>query len=922
MRPPASSATVAGLILLAPVLVGLEATRAADPPAANDRPPGAMVALRREVARYDFEEGATVALPTPFPFHRVSEPNEGFPLFGDIGYANDHAASGDWSFRFDLDGESIAARVPTAVINVMPLGDYLVSTRVRTEGLTHARTRLVAWLIDTRGEVIPGSIVRSQPVRTAGRWTTLSVAIEGRYEHAADLVLELQLAQPRQYVGTELPADEPVFSDVRGRAWFDDVMVWHLPRIEMSTTSTANLVQAPALPTLEVSVRDLTGEPLLAHLSVRDLDGVEVYEKTFDAPRGRHPRSLPLPISTPGWYRAELTVRNADGQGGGRTIDFWVLPEIRRRAVPTTRRFAVSAPTDTGARLETVPHLVRALRAGGAVIPVWDAALPPAVGGELDDSLRQCLELLLNNRVEVVIALHEIPLDAARRAGLDTHQILELLAADASLWRPYLDELVSRFGLDVSRWQIGQTGQDDLFWQPDLETKISAAAASLAEVVPSARLMIPVRAEQQLPAPPRTESFHVSVPHQVAPTAIPAYVREWAPESDDLFVTFEELPADTYSPRQRAADLMLRTLHGWRAGLPQMAINAPWRETRGPGARLEPELSFGVWRLLAEQLDGRTFGGEFRLTDGAHCWILEGRSSDDAALVAWTDQVGAAAPVQLDMMLADGPVRVTDCTGASRSVVRTDGRHAIDLDPAPIFIEGVSLELARFRENFAISPDLVESVHRLHEHEITLHNPWDTSISGIVHLLDTDDWRITPRVNRFDIGPRGRALLPVTIVFDRAALSGRKTILARIELIADRDYSFEASTEIELGLRHVDFAATWRAARNLQTGRLDLVVTETVSNRGDRTMSLDLFLLGPDISRQRRPVAALLPGGTVIRTFRIDDGVARLAGRTLRVGVSDRLGAGRLNRELTIPTTLRETPASPAITRQPTWPGP
>ncbi len=80
---------------------------------------------------------------------------------------------------------------------------------------------------------------------------------------------------------------------------------------------------------------------------------------------------------------------------------------------------------------------------------------------------------------------------------------------------------------------------------------------------------------------------------------------------------FEEAEQDP--PGVRVIDLMLRALHGWRAGLERMVITAPWT---GPGERrgqIMPDPSFGVWRVLAEQLDGRAFVTELPMADSMRC---------------------------------------------------------------------------------------------------------------------------------------------------------------------------------------------------------------------------------------------------------------------------------------------------------------
>ena len=57
-------------------------------------------------------------------------------------------------------------------------------------------------------------------------------------------------------------------------------------------------------------------------------------------------------------------------------------------------------------------------------------------------------------------------------------------------------------------------------------------------------------------------------------------------------------------------------------------------------------------------------------------------------------------------------------------------------------------------------------------------------------------------------------------------------------------------------------------------------------------------------AQRRRDIAALDPGQTAVRTSRIERGVELLAGRSVRLGVSERDGIARLNQLLEIPDLI------------------
>jgi len=308
MRLPIRAFATGRLVLLALLTLppaagpGGVANAQAEPTAT--RPDGVRAGpwSRRVLRQFDFEESETQLLEFPLHFRRDVATDRGFPPFGRLAPTREVAFAGNWSFGFELDGGSLSAEIPTGVLPVLPLADYVVTARVRTLGLEHARARLVACLYDAAGNPIPSTRHESRAVRTNGRWETLAITIDGDRVDAADLLVQLQLLQPRhlETKATHAREHEPVLDDVSGRAWFDDVTVWHLPRIDLSTQSPDNIIVQPDEPRLSLLVRDLADDDLTTRLRVTDLHGDVVFDDSFPAPRRRRPVPIAVPVSTCG----------------------------------------------------------------------------------------------------------------------------------------------------------------------------------------------------------------------------------------------------------------------------------------------------------------------------------------------------------------------------------------------------------------------------------------------------------------------------------------------------------------------------------------------------------------------------------------------------------------------------------------------
>lgn len=867
---------------------------------ATDRP-SRLSTLDRVLRHFDFEDAEHFNTTFPADFYRYDASGQGFPPFGSMTLSNDHAASGRWSLGFTLAGGSMSARVPTGVLPVLPHADYVVSAKVKTAGLKNARVRLVAWLHDVNGKPIAESRAESRPVLANDGWESLSVEVRGDFPHARDLVVELQLLQSRQFQTQPDNVDTPMLEDLTGKAWFDEVIISHLPRLSITMNQPENVVIQPAKPTLSVGLSELCPDPLMATLRVLNLDGQTAWQTTFPAPRGRHSTDLDMPLDRCGWYRAVLDITTGQTLIRRRWLDFVVLPPRHRAAAnEVDHRFAVVLPQTSDAGMEHIPHLLEALDAGCAIVPAWDRGLTLKNAHDHLSPLRQLIERLIFQRVDLIMAIDCVPDELTRTLNLEPSQVLEMVQRDPREWRPYLDDLLVNFGLETNRWQIGPCGAPEAPLSPQLVQAVDAAARSLADYVPRPRIFVPWSAERELAQSSAVQSFTIGVPYSVSYEGLAEYASRWSAAGDDVLAVFEALPREQYTPRRRVTDLMLRALHGWRAGIPRLGINAPWSYTDERHIQAMPDPAFPAWRSLAQHLHGRTFAGVLPLDDGSHCWILQGQSTDDAALIVWCEGQSSSRSAVLHSQLASGPVTVIDAFGNQSIVEPVGGYHTINLDEMPTFVEGINRELVQFRGEFAIEPGFIPAVAAVHEHQIVLRNPWGIAVSGSLRVTGDGEWQLSPAVQEFSIQPHGEVRLPLSIIPERNILAGHKPLEADIALNADRAYKLQVKTDVEVGLKNIDLVSTWAIAHNVQTGQDDLVISNVVTNKGGTTINLDVFLLAEGVSQNRRTIARLGAGSTAVRAFRIPNGAAILGGKQVRVGVAERDGVTRLNRVLAI----------------------
>ena len=503
----------------------LRANPGADPTEAISRP----AAASREVAVFGFEEQFTRTEGLPNRWFRaqndpiVPRDRPGFPIYNLAAVDRGVSFRGDASLRLPTQGGSTSLRLEPGALPVFPSADYRVSAFVRTAGLRRARAQLSAVLLDAGGVPIEASRSKSELVLNDGGWTPVSVAVWGDHEQATHLRIDLELLQPRQYLDEVLGDQHIWLQDTSGAAWFDEVTVTQLPRIELGTTEPTNIVTLPDEPTLRVLVRDLTGEDLNATVTVYDVHGgvAGTWERAIGA--GRTIADWTPALTRLGWYRAIIEVRAGDRLVGLTGSDFVWAPGrsrmtvgaakwsdmasersiIERQLNENTRRtrgvagsldrerFAVLIDDIDPLALTTLNDAVRRLGVGATMLPMWTPGLTEDTVGGLVDRLVPVTDELLADWQTLVGVLPAMPFLLASEGRLDPHDMLKLFERDEQVWGPYVYPLLDRFGQRVQRWSLGEPGDEWAFWDNELVRRTTHASSVFGRLVPGPVLATP-----------------------------------------------------------------------------------------------------------------------------------------------------------------------------------------------------------------------------------------------------------------------------------------------------------------------------------------------------------------------------------------------------------------------------------------------
>ncbi|MBC7772321.1 MAG: hypothetical protein H7210_07500 [Pyrinomonadaceae bacterium] len=627
-----------------------------DPPHPPVTSPAAPRATRRIVQNFDFEEPDN-PYPVPRHWNRAQDgpayPRPGFPRYNEAAFDHSVARSGTSSVRLPTRGGSTGLRLVPGALPVFPQGDYAISAVIRTKNLRSARAYLTARFLDQDQRPIPGQEVRSLPIASEGAWTPVTVELMGFHDAVAFLQIELEVLQPRQQPGNEQPvaplldAHRIERDDLDGAAWFDDVGIFQLPRVELATTALGNIFRRPQQPTVRFVIRDMVGEQLYAHLRVTDIDGVTVDESTLPVNASGRPTDWAPALTKLGWYRVDMDVRGETSSlASSQTSLIWLAPIPHQSSASSDRaslpsvagtateqalsseraRFGILADRAEPWQGQSIINIVRQLGTGHITLPIWGDQITIATLEAGMQAMSPTLDEMLRMNQQVRLCLPNLPAEIALKHGMDASDPLSLGLVDQKDWLPFLNPVLDRYGQRITRWQIGRVaapdslpgeGGDEPFWGQSLAAAVPKLRESLALLVPGPIVAIPWRSDLSMDALQGSaagraggspDTVVMVVPYWTDHDAVMQLRQRWSRPlssgesgagSPELILIPQASPAESFGERASVAGFARQTIELWRV------FADPARTTGDTGA---PSTTGTLTTLLAINLPWQTHG--------------------------------------------------------------------------------------------------------------------------------------------------------------------------------------------------------------------------------------------------------------------------------------------------------------------------
>ena len=855
-----------------------------------------LASQRRLVRTFDFE-AAGLQGRVPAAWGRLVD-RPGYPKFGTIGVDGTVAAEGRFSLRFNVDGGSMAVAIRTGEILIFPQSRYELTARVRTVGLANAAARLAVSLHDQHGSPIPGTERLSDPIRTEGDWATVSVQPPMDVSEARDLVFEMRVEQPD---GSATGTMQHI--DVSGTAWFDDVEVWQLPRIDFTADPPSGIARSPESPRLRASLRDLVDGKTTATIRVRDIDGMVVLERSEVVTGGRSDFEVSLDALAPGWYHGEFDVRDEERLVASGRQPVAILPERSAPgSIATAPFFGISLEAGDDMLLASRHQAMIPLRPDYAVLPVWQHMRSSVLDHDAQERLDRMIEESLAANIEPVFELAAVPRDLADREHLDPDQLLTFLATAPDAWQSALGPWMLNFGDEVSRWRIRSSDRVDARVEAELFDRLALFADEhVADPVIEFDGITNVLAASTESGTP---SKVVRIPwgaHSGSGTAavVPPAV------SSGSILRFE-LPDDSdVSWRSTTEELSRRLIEGWASGAELIEITPPWTvsstgSTEGATSGMGLDVAGFAFEEVASWLSGRPPEAELPVGRGLRAVLAGG--DGPPVIVAWAED-DSSFGLPLGMGLGADSLRVHDFMGGTRELTPAELESPLPLGTAPILIEGIDPELARFRASASLHPEAVDAATGSHDLEIELFNPWDEPIDLRVRPTGPGNWTFQPRSRQVSIGPGEHVRVPFEFSYPRKQVDGAV------------DFWFEARFEDEIHepvllllpsrieSERIQMETTWNRQFDESGRAIGVLVTVRAYNTGSKPLNLEAFASARGYPPMRKWMPELDPGESATRTFLLRNADERLVDEELLVGVNGFDDGARLTRRLQVTTS-------------------
>lgn len=827
----------------------------------------------QEVDRFDFGARDTGDFGHPMGWTRLRNSTHPFYIRAEL--TSDESAVAGRSLRFTLNGGNCAYFCPS--LKASENYNYVVRGQIKTDGLESDQALLLAEFFDEAGTVI-GEPITSVRVGGTTDWKLVQIGPIAAPPGARFL-----------RVACISRTGEP--PDLSGKVYFDDLWIARLPRFDISTSAPFRLFDISDEKRASILVRGGEGRRLEARFVLLDSDRVQLHEQTV--PLEKRPTGMlgetTLPIKEVGFYRLDVALAEDSNEILRREFPITVM----RSPAPRVRgEFGISLPPPVHG-IEQMDRLTHYSAARWLKVPLWPA---DSASRELirSRSFAELLELLGRRGHAIVGRLDAPPdeiLDLLPKGG---DRMGDVFSLPTSAWGPSLEELLVRFNLKVSHWQLGPDDDSSFQEIPQVERYLDVVRAEASRIGREVQLGIPWN---WLVAPPRTPSISFIAPGgdpisatdplmtplsaDVLEGQIHAIKDYLGPSAGQPMIWSSITPLSDlkYDRKTRIVDFARRVTAAKVSGTHLIFASDNGRPHIGLfSADGSPTELYTIFRTLSEHLSNKGYVGQFPPLGTTTHHLFAGNG--EVTVVLWSDQ-----PESVDMVVGR-QAQVIDLWGR---LIRSDAdgeTRRINVDSTPILIVNGDELLVRLQLGVKFERGSVPSRFGTHHDRLMIANPTGSAISGTITPIFPREWNQRPEQLLLQGLPRETIPLPFSITLPQGVSQGEYLIPIDFKIQGERSYRFRLHRPFQVGGDELRVDAQ---ARPTPAGFLE--IEAAVTNLTNQAMNLTATARVKERIAELTFISNLAAGGTTTARFQFPDGAA-LKGEKVQIKFEDQ-GARR-----------------------------
>jgi hypothetical protein len=849
---------------------------------------------RRVVHHFDFEERAEGNL-EDLPRHWSALHSEGFPRFtrGSFDDAVGHASPP--SFHIESMGRNVVFRYDGPEIRIQLQSEYRIDGFIRNKAFKAARVCMSAHFLNAERQPLLATSRRTPYIaqQREAEWTAFELHMPAAPAGAQFLGLSAWILQDATW-NPDHTGRAISLVDVGAEVWLDDISVYRLPRVDISTRSPGNiLTQHEAA--LWVTLTDSLDSQLTADLTVMSADGASVMRRqlsNMDDPTVTE--RIDLSGLGAGLFEARVEVVEQGRPIVSRSIRFLQQPPSTGGVDRKSRSFGLVLDPANRADLRTELALLAGHSARSLKVPVS----PPASSSDSEAPghrvVEQYYQELARNQFSLTGVL---TLGVARSTA---HPAPE--PNDSSETVPTIDDgetdsahFVSSVANVFRWWQIGTDGQSAL---EDLD-KIKATAKRLVTLLErynnaTPRIALPLTMQDDVNALlPAVQQAALTVNNASDLWHLRERIKTLKENGvGEVSVFVPPLSTERFAREPRLAEWARRVLEARHAGADVVYIPQPWIVRRSEYASaVEPDEEYLLFKTISGLVGDAKPGPIVAVAEHVRCLAFR---EHPHSIVAMWDEAPSSEGRRVAIQL--GPAsRQVDLWGNATPLHRDEaGRSLVAISAMPVLIDRVDNNAIDFSSSVSLEPAFVESGTELVDHEIVIDCSTALPESGEGTLFPPPGIDVSPRSFSFSACAGEPVRIPVQVRYANNEPAGKKKFTAKVTL-SRPGYQFEIPLTVDVRMSDLEVSG-----RAIMEGN-QLLLRHTIQNQSQHAVSFRGIAGVPGRQREYQPISNLQPGKTQTLEYRFPDASA-LMGRKVNLALRESNdGPRKHNLEILVP---------------------